>query len=127
MSGVYTSSSDSESDEEPALTRPSRSGIQNGILPMRIVKRPATSASGSMDDDPCGIRRKRTFFRSAGEGTVIPSLNALVGAGIGGVGIGEEKGKTITAVGIGLGSLGVPVAEGWRDGLSRGGSPVSVM
>ena len=126
LSGVFTSS-ESESDEEPAIRRPSRAGLHSGILPLRIVKRPATSASGSMDDDPCGIRRKRTFFRSAGEGTVIPPLNGLLGVGFGGVGLGDEKAKSISAVEIGLGSIGVPVAEGWRDGVSRGGSPVSVM
>ena len=41
---------------------------------------------------------------------------------------GSNGGGTIKApVSIGLGGLGVPIAEVRRDGLSRGGSPVSVV
>ncbi len=116
----YSASSDTDSDGDPSFTRPARSRRQGGTGIRQGIKRRATPASESMDDDPCGVRRKRTFFRSAGEGTVIPPVNWMLG---GGIGLGKEK----APVGFGFGALNVPVAEAWRDGLSRGGSPVSIM
>lgn len=120
LNGAYTSSSDTESDEDLTAAHPARSRRQGGVIARRKTKRPVTPASESMDDDPCGVRRKRTFFRSSGEGTVVPQVNGFMN------GSNHDGGVKGKPVGIGLGGLGVPVTEVWRDDFSRGGSPVSV-
>jgi len=115
LNGISNSSSDSETDDEPS--RPARSRRQGGAVARRKPKRPVTPVSESMDDDPCGVRRKRTFFKSVAETTVISPINGLFG-GLNGV---KAKGP----ISMGLGG-GLNVAEVWRDAVSRGGSPVSV-
>ena len=115
MNGLYTSSSDTESDGEPS--QPARSRRQGGAVVRRKQKRPVTPASESMDDDPCGVRRKRTFFKSAGMPPVISPINGYFGA------VNSLKAKG--PISMGMGALNV--TEAWRDGLSRAGSPVSVV
>lgn len=75
------------------------------------------SVQSSLDDDPCGVRRKRTFFRSKGEqqsklakqvGLTVPLANGL---------LGDVTPEVIL-------NGGVSVAEGL---LSRAGSPASVV
>ena len=115
LNGTYSPpTSDEDSDDGPSNSRTIKQGAK-----ARSRKTPARTGSvqSSLDDDPCGVRRKRTFFRSQGEqqarlakqaGLTVPLVNGL---------LGDVTPEIILNGGVGI-------AEGL---LSRAGSPASVV
>jgi hypothetical protein len=122
MNGTY-SPPDSDEDSEDDVSR--RGSLQQRGGPSRRVQRLQQRASPSnsslMDDDPCGVRHKRTFFRS-NHGGDTTSLRKQLGL------------STIVANGLNRSEMpeafslaGLKASEDAREGMSRGGSPASVV
>jgi hypothetical protein len=113
MNGTY-SPPDSDEDSEDDVSR-------RGSLQQRLQQRASPSNSSLMDDDPCGVRHKRTFFRS-NHGGDTTSLRKQLGL------------STIVANGLNRSEMpeafslaGLKASEDAREGMSRGGSPASVV
>lgn len=121
MNGTY-SPPDSDEDSEDDVSR--RGSLQQRGGPSRRVQRlqqRASPSNSSLMDDPCGVRHKRTFFRS-NHGGDTTSLRKQLGL------------STIVANGLNRSEMpeafslaGLKASEDAREGMSRGGSPASVV
>lgn len=117
---------------EASHIRYRRQGGSRHIPTRMLHKRPARddlSMGSSEMDSQEGARRKRTFFRSAAR----PAIE-ISGSGMGLLGLanglnGTKKtsvnGFAVNRVSSGMGVVGS--TEGWREGVSRAGSPMSVV
>ncbi|ORY30812.1 hypothetical protein BCR39DRAFT_528477 [Naematelia encephala] len=143
MNGSYESSSSESEDDRPAATHRSRYSRQGGVrrFPARQlpVRRDTREESADSGEDPCGVRKKRTFFKSSTKGMILPGGVMSSGFGLNGNGNGIVNG---IVNGGGLGALSVNGSNGLGGGRkgvlagivsgeaglgSRAASPMSVV
>ena len=119
------------SDEESEEAGPS-SGIRQGGKPRtrKVPRSRRNSNVSSLTDDPCGVRKKRTFFKSAPDvtTTLARQIGLNVPLSMNGL-MGDVTPEVLLNGGLGSGN-GNGNGSGGANGdgmVSRAGSPMSVV
>ena len=144
MNGTYSPPTSDDDEEDDVYSRRMRQGGSRRLPFRHPRRRRPDTPSSSLDDDPCGVRRKRTFFKAAGDPTA--SMSKVLGLsaplnGVKGNGVVDGLNGLNVLVGLENGLNGVTpleadilengdlmrVDEPRTEAVSRAGSPESVV